>query len=304
MSTASSTSRSRAGSKRRLTGRPTRAVAFQWMRRSGSPGWYGRTPANSDGSSIRPCGARAAPGGRRVRPGRAHGHRPGHHAVRRGERAVLGHARLPEQVRDLQPGPDEAIAPAAAAHDLEAPGDPLEPADAPGLREHREPAVGRRVERHARDVRLARDEVVDLEPGEREGLGVADDEVELDPLAPRHAPRGEVPFVGQRPQPVARPQRAEHGHQPQQHADGRQGRRLEQHARDEQADGEDAARAHGRDPAPWTGGTATDSRTASMTSSAVEPCSWRSMSRIIRWPRTAGTSALASSGTTKSRPAR
>ena len=61
MSTAISTSRSRAGSYRRLTGTPRRAVALQWMRRSWSPGWYGRTPANSDGSSYRPLVALTEP---------------------------------------------------------------------------------------------------------------------------------------------------------------------------------------------------------------------------------------------------
>ena len=39
MSSAIRTSRSRPGSYRRLTGRPTRAVAFQWIRRTWSPGW-------------------------------------------------------------------------------------------------------------------------------------------------------------------------------------------------------------------------------------------------------------------------
>ena len=53
-SSAISTSRSRDGSNRFVTGRPSRALARWWIRRSGSPGAYGRTPANRAGSSVRP----------------------------------------------------------------------------------------------------------------------------------------------------------------------------------------------------------------------------------------------------------
>ena len=56
-------SRPRAGSRRRLTVLPSRAVARQWMWRSESPGWNGRTPANSAGSTVREWRARRSPSG-------------------------------------------------------------------------------------------------------------------------------------------------------------------------------------------------------------------------------------------------
>ena len=55
------TSRSRDGSKRFVTGRPSRALARWWIRRSGSPGAYGRTPANRAGSSVSPARTRSMP---------------------------------------------------------------------------------------------------------------------------------------------------------------------------------------------------------------------------------------------------
>ena len=58
-SSAISTSRSRDGSNRFVIGCPSRALARACRRRSGSPGAYGRTPANRDGSSARPPRARS-----------------------------------------------------------------------------------------------------------------------------------------------------------------------------------------------------------------------------------------------------
>ena len=59
----STTSRPRAGSSRRLTVLPRRAVARQWMWRNESPGWKGRTPANRAGSTVRERRARRSPSG-------------------------------------------------------------------------------------------------------------------------------------------------------------------------------------------------------------------------------------------------
>ena len=58
-SSATSSSRSRDGSKRLSIGWLRRALVRAWTRRTGSPGAYGRTPANRDGSSARPMWARS-----------------------------------------------------------------------------------------------------------------------------------------------------------------------------------------------------------------------------------------------------
>jgi hypothetical protein len=122
--------------------------------------------------------------------------------------------------------------------------DTFEPADTPRPAQHVEATLGRRRRASVGDVHAMRDQVIDLQPREGQGLRVADDQVELDPFPPCHPVRGQVPFVSERPKPVPRPDRLDKDHEPCQHAGEDQPACAGQGSRRDEEQREGGADAH------------------------------------------------------------
>ena len=225
MSRATTTSRSRDGSNRLTTGTPSRAVVRQWTWRTGSPGAYGRTPANRAGSSTRPRRARSGPDRSRAASNRRTGTVRGPDDQRRREMAILLRDRLAEQIAGRQPDRSEPVDPAALRPEVDPPDGTLVGPERPAVdqgpaADRPEPRPDVAVDR----LELDRQRLLGTQPGQRQELPVPGRQDEMGLVAAHHPVGLEAALEAEPAEGPPRPDRAQPGDDedddPEHHEDG------------------------------------------------------------------------------------
>ena len=193
-SSATSTSRSRDGSNRLSIGWSSRALVRAWTRRTGSPGAYGRTPANRDGSSTSPWRARSRSPQRSIGASSVVGDRARPDEERVDVVALLDRRAPGERIADRQLDRAERVDAAAVARDVEPAHDALVRPQRPRVAQHRRLRLVRHQVAFA-DLDARARVVVGPQPGERQAPPVPDLDRERQLVAERHVARAEHPAI-------------------------------------------------------------------------------------------------------------